>query len=121
MPLVVLVQAILVRPSFLLVSDNDDITYRERVAPKVSGMVDVELNIDGIQVHRRRHLPMIDHVVSLGIGGMLGRLKLRTFKQQKAARKLCIKTYVQSWWSRGESNPCPKTRRPEHLRAQSVF
>lgn len=42
----------------------------------------------------------------------------------KAIRHWCDLTGARipiEWWSRGESNSCPKTRPTELLRAQSVF
>ena len=41
-------------------------------------------------------------------------------KRKKPSTNLLISRGFH-WWRRGESNPCPKTATPEHLRVQLVF
>ncbi len=43
--------------------------------------------------------------------------KIRTHK----AKSRYLSGFLRVWWSRGESNPCPKTTYPSFLRVQPVF
>ena len=49
------------------------------------------------------------------------RKEITPFMQRKKVQYFCIKPLLFLWWSRGESNPCPKVTWKELLRAQFVI
>ena len=52
--------------------------------------------------------------------GVFVKVSEHYFHGETAFEEVNVRLYT-SWWRRGESNPCPKKRQNEFLRAQSLF